>query len=274
MIMACSQLNAFGFEGSIGVHDMVVPNIVNDTPNDGIEGGTSHTLGIDGGIWVKHQAPWANLSAKLEVFVDHDKDKLDPDHIPVWFDAFIDIDAEAWSIDEHNRFQWFVLLDNKQNTVSGIERQVRQHVGAGYNYHNDRFSLEANGYVGFYFIEFDDDTPVNRGYTRGVGLDIGEASHVLELQAHYDFTSDVHLFAGAKRYAANTGAELLQNEMQMRISFASKHLFTQGGSWNLQVKYAHYNLDHFYNPIVGRPILPFDEDILMQAYVKFPLFQD
>ena len=46
----------------------------------------SHTLGAHAGFFVEHVTE-SNISWKgnIDIFIDDDKDKLDPDHIPIWF---------------------------------------------------------------------------------------------------------------------------------------------------------------------------------------------
>lgn len=111
------SLSAFDIDARVGVHDFVVTDIKNDSPNDGIEAGTSHTLGLNIGIIARHTTP-SNIHflAKAEAFLDRDRDHLDPDHIPVWFAFLLDVDGEVYKLDQNNRFKWYVLMDNKQNT--------------------------------------------------------------------------------------------------------------------------------------------------------------
>lgn len=264
---------AFDFRANFGVHDFIVPNIKNDTPHDGIYAGTSHTLGLNTGLSVEHHISKVNIFAKIDVFLDHDKDKLDPDHIPVWFDSLVDIDGLMYQLNSQNSLQWFLLMDNKQNTVSSVERQVRQHVGIGYNYRNGGFSFEGNLYAGFYFLELDDDTPVNRGYVRGRKLDMGEASHMFDIQFNYDMTPKLYMGAQAKMYRANTGSDELENDLEFKMRYKTSAILVDGATMNLHIRYCKYNLDNFYDPDVGRAPLPFESEILVRAYVGIPILE-
>jgi hypothetical protein len=258
------------FEASFGAHDFVVSNIQDDCSKDMIDSGTSHTFGLNSAIWVKHTTQNnIHLTAKAEVFYDYDKDELDPDHIPFWFDFLVDVDGPMYSINESNNLQWYILMENRQNTVSSIERTVKQHVGVGYRYDNQTFFMELNGYLGFYYIEFDDDVPVSRGYNRQQ-TDDGEASTVAEIQTGINFTQDVSFSLYAKRYLSNTGFERLEDNFGGLLSWKNIDFLAQGATLNLKVKYVQYDLDRFYDETVGIPIVPFDNDMLVQTYVTIP----
>jgi hypothetical protein len=148
------------------------------------------------------------------------------------------------------------------------EREVRQHLGVGYQFQHSGFSLETNAYAGFYYIEIDDDTPVNRGYTRAE-TDDGEASSLLELQAQYDFGKNWSIFGGYKLYSANTGFEKLEEDIDFHLTYKDASWLYTGGTLNLKVKHTMYDLDRF--NVRPLPILPFDNDTLIQAYATIPL---
>jgi len=270
-LLLSTAINAFDFEASVGVHDFMVSDIKGDVPKDGISAGTSHTLGVNAAIYVKHQtASKINFLAKAEAFLDRDKDHLDPDHIPVWFDFLLDIDGPMYTINDKSALKWYILMDNRQNTVSCIEREVRQHLGLGYEYKSGGFRFDFNLYAGFYYIEIDDDTPVARGYMRQ-DTDDGEASNVVEFEAAYDFSKNWSIYGNLKRYAANTGMENLEDNAEIRLKYSGSNFLTDGATLNLKVKYVQYNFDRFYRADVGVPILPFDNDTLIQAYVTVPI---
>jgi len=267
-----TPLQAVEYDVSIGLHDFVVSDINNDNVNDGIDAGTSHTLGINSAVYVRHTtASGIKMLAKAEAFLDRDKDHLDPDHIPVWFDFLVSIDGKIAKINENSDFTWHLLMDNKQNTVSCIEREVRQHIGAGYAYHKGGLELEASGYFGFYYIEIDDDTPSARGYTRQ-DTDDGEASNIISLEGSYQFNSVFSLSVYMRNYAANTGFEDLEQNYEIHLVYKGvQESFGEGSSLNFKIKHSAYNFDRFYRADIGVPILPFDNDTLIQAYVTVPL---
>jgi hypothetical protein len=269
-MLATTAVQSVEFEASFGMHDFVVSNIADDCSQDLIDSGTSHTLGLNTAIWVRHTTSSnIHFTGKAEVLFDYDQDELDPDHIPVWFDFLLDIDGPIYSINKSNSFLWYILMENRQNTVSSVERTVKQHVGIGYRFGNETFYAALNGYLGFYYIEFDDDVPVSRGYDRQQ-TDDGEASTVFEFETGVNFTNDLSLSLYAKRYVANTGSEKLEDDIGGLLTWKHIDFLADGASLNLKVKYVKYDLDRFYDKNVGIPILPFDNDTLVQTYVTIP----
>jgi hypothetical protein len=270
-LLLSSAVSAMEFEASVGVHDFMVSDIKNDVPADGISSGTSHTLGVNAAIYIKHETQnHIKFLAKAEAFLDHDKDHLDPDHIPVWFDFLLDIQGEMYTINENSLLKWYVLMDNRQNTVSCIEREIRQHIGVGYEYTKSGLTLDFNLYAGFYYIEIDDDTPGERKYSRQ-DTDDGEASNIIELKAQYNFNQDWSLYGGFKRYAANTGREHLEDNVELLLTYKNADFLTEGSTLNFKIKHVQYDFDRFYRSDIGVPILPFDNDTLIQAYVTLPI---
>ena len=266
-----SSLLAFDVDMSVGVHDFVVSDIVNDTPKDDISSGTSHTLGLNIGVIAKHKTPSdINILAKAEAFWDNDKDHLDPDHIPVWFALLFDIDGDLYKINDNHLFRWYEIFDTKQNTVSCIERQVREHIGVGYEYSKDKLKFDLNAYLGFYYIEFDDDTPIARGYTRQ-DTDDGESSNVFEIKLAYNFTKNFSLSGYAKHYSANTGMENLETDYELLAVYKNAPFLAENSRLNLEIKHAKYDIDRFFRNPPGIPIVPFDNDTLIQASVTIPL---
>lgn len=259
-------------EVSAGVHDFIVNGIDNPQKQPSyIESGTSHTLGLNTAVWIQHKTPSGiSFTGKAQVLLDRDKDELDKDHLPVWFDFLLDIDGEIYKPNDTNSFKWYIYLDNKQNTVSCIERQVRQHIGAGWQYRDDDFMFALNGYLGFYYIEIDDDTPGARGYSRNE-LDNGEASNVFEAELAYKITPAWSSYANLKRYSANAGFSELETDLKLLVSYHDAISFlAKGSSLNLQIKYNSYNFKEFnIHPLT---VLPWDSDSIVELYIKTPLY--
>ena len=272
LLGSTSSLSALEWGMITGAHDFIVPNIVNDSTNDGISAGDSHTVGLNLGMYLNHTNDYdINFLAKAEVFLDHDKDELDPDHVPVWFKFLLGANGPIITFNDNHSFKWYVIMDNKQNTVSCIEREIRQNYGAGYDFQAGGFTLDLNMYLGFYYIEIDDDTPINRGYTRDQ-TDDGEASHMFEVAMSYEFNKNWYLGASIKEYSANTGSERLETDYNALLSYKSDW-WGKGSSLNLNIEYSNYDLTRFTvdNISTGnRPILPFTEDVLVQAYITIP----
>jgi len=275
LLGSTSSLSAVDWGMTAGAHDFVVSGIVNDDPTDGISAGDSHTLGLNVGMYVEHTTNYGiYMGAKAEAFVDYDKDELDPDHFPVWFKFLVDVNGPMIKFNENHMFKWYVLVDNRQNTVSCIEREVRQHFGVGYDFKAGGFQLDLNAYAGFYYIEIDDDTPESRDYDE-TQTDDGEASNLLELEMSYTFNNNWYLYGGVRNYAANKRFKALETDYQAVLSYKTDW-WGKGTSLNLNVEYNDYDLTRFTQDNAqtqGRPILPFDNDMLIQAYVTIP-FQD
>ncbi len=267
-----SMLFGVSYEMSAGVHDFIVNDIKNPEKRPShIQSGTSHTFGLNAALWIRHTPKEGiNLLAKAQVLQDRDKDELDKDHIPIWFDFFLHIDGEIYKLNKYNSLKWYVYMDNRQNTVSCIEREVRQHIGAGWQFKNKNFTFALNGYLGFYYIEIDDDTPSTRGYTRDE-LDNGEASNAFEAQLNYQFNSTWSLHANLKRYFTNAGFNELETNYKINLTYKNTNSFlTKGSSLNLQIQYHKYNFDNF--NIHPLPILPWDNDALVEFFVRTPIY--
>jgi hypothetical protein len=272
LLLLSSSASALEWGMSTGVQDFVVQDIVNDDPNDGISAGDSHTLGVSIGMYLNHTNKYGvDFFARGEAFVDYDTDHLDPDHIPIWFKFAVGANGSMIKLNENSSFKWYVVLDNKQNTVSCIEREIHQYYGLGYELQSGGFTLDLNAYLGFYYIELDDDTPVNRGYTRAQ-TDDGEASHLLEATISYEFNKSWFIKGTFKNYRANAKSQKLESDYIALLSYKSDW-WGQGSSLNLNVEYNNYDFSRFtlYNAdTLGRPIVPFDNDMLIQAYIKIP----
>lgn len=269
--IAYSSLFAWQIDASLGAHDFIVSDIKDDTPMDHIEAGTSHTLGLNIGVYASHTTDTGiDILAKAEAFLDRDKDHLDPDHIPVWFDFLFQANGSLYRFSQNNSVRWRFLADNKQNTVSCVERQVRQHIGVSYLFEKGGFSIEASAYAGFYYIEFDDDTPVARGYER-MQLDDGEASNIFAIDAQYKWDR-LNVSGYARRYGANAGGKWLETQLELLLSYKIDLSYSYTPTLNLKIRSSKYELDRFYDPSKGIPVLPFDNDTLIQAYLKVPIF--
>ena len=161
-------------------------------------------------------------------------------------------------------------MDNRQNTVSCVEREIRQHIGIGWQYTRSSFRFAVGAYAGFYYIEIDDDTPVARGYNR-FELDDGEASNAFAIEASYIFSKKVTLHADMKHFAANAGMETLEDNYNLLLTFRTFDSFlTDNATLNFKIKHTKYNFDRF-NTNHQYTILPWNNDTLIQAYIELPL---
>jgi len=102
-----TSLNAYEWGMTAGAHDFVVQGIVDDTAADSISAGDSHTLGVNVGVYIDHTTDSGiYIGAKAEAFLDHDKDELDPDHIPLWFKFMVDVNGPMIKFNENHMFKW------------------------------------------------------------------------------------------------------------------------------------------------------------------------
>jgi hypothetical protein len=267
-LLATNLYSYNGFEVSVGVHDFIVSDIEDDKGIEDVKSGTSHTFGTNLTLSYNYTTESnINFYANLNIYADViDIDKLDPDHIPVWFDYLIDIKGPIYNINQNNTINWLVNFDNKQNTVSSVEREIRQHLGIGWNYNYLNFKLALNAYVGFYYIEIDDDIPLDRGYNR-IELDDGEESKCFELKFYYEFL-DVSTYFKIKQYSTTAGFEELETDYEFLATYKNISFLNDGGSLNLKIKYNKYNFDRF--NIHELDVLPWDNDMLIKAYVSVP----
>jgi len=272
LLLMSSSASALEWGVTTGVQNFVVLDVVNDYYADGLNAGDSYTPGVSIGMYLKHTNEYGiNFLARGEAFVDYDTDHLDPDHIPVWFKFVVGVNGPMITLNANHSFRWYVVMDNKQNTVSCIEREVRQNYGVGYDLKVGGFSLDLNAYLGFYYIELDDDTPVNRGYTRAQ-TDDGEASHLLEAVLSYRLNKNWSIRGSYKNYRANAGSEKLETDYAALMSYESDW-WGEGSSLNLNIEYNDYDFSRFSidnSDTLGRPIVPFENDMLIQAYLTIP----
>jgi hypothetical protein len=268
-ILALQTLYGFEYKMSAGLHDFMVVDIQTDGIPVDIDDGVSHTFGANLGFWLYHTTDSnINILAKAEVLFDIDLDKLDDDHIPIWFDNVIDIDGNIYTINNYNTIKWYLYLDDKENTVSCIERELRQHAGIGWEFKKSNFFLALNVYGGFYYIEIDDDTPEDRNYDR-MDLDNGEESNVLEAEISYNLSKKTSIYFNTKRYSTNAGFSELETDYKFLLSYKTD-IIRKGSVLNFLAKYNKYNFDDF-NEGHQFDILPWDSDILIQTYILIPM---
>jgi len=269
-LLFVSSLCATTISMTTGVHDFVVQDIHDDGFLGTLPSGTSHAVGVNLGVYVEHNTSKdTHIFAKAEAFLDRDKDHLDPDHYPVWFDFLVRIDAKAYSF-EHSYIAWYIYMDNRQNTLSCIEREVRQQIGIGWVYDKDDFSIALNGYGGFYYIELDDDTPVARGYNRQE-LDDGEAANAWEIVVKYKVSKQWDFSLQKRDYFANNGFESLEQNFEFLLNYHVKEnsFFNKNSALHLKIRHVKYDFTRFNQHAVD--ILPWDNDTLIQGYISVPI---
>ena len=266
-LLITTSANAVSYKINYGLHDVMVQNIKDDGALGHIKSGTSHTFGISTAFLVEHKTQNnINMLAKVEFLLDRNKDHLDPDHIPLWAIYLLEGDGQISQLNKSNNIKWLVFMDGKQNTANSIEREVRQFAGVGWQYNQNNFQFGANAYLGFYFIEIDDDTPVARGYTRDE-LDDGESANLLELTGRYNINENFYLSLRGRYFSSNTSFEHLENNID--FSLAYDNFLDKDMTLNFKINYVSYDFDRFNTREVD--ILPWDNDTLFQLSIKMPL---
>lgn len=251
---------------NFGAHDMIVANI--DTPE--FNGGNSHTLGINVGIFAQHTTPHGfNVYTSLDGYLDFDKDHLDPNHIPLWYKFLFELNGPLYKINENLLLQWHVEMKNKINTVSSIEREVKQLLGAKLEYKNDRIDISLKALTGFFYLEIDDDAPLPAGYIRR-DLGNGTSSISLMLDTEFKLTQDLLLKASAQNWSSvGVGSGWLEHEFIEDLSYSSD-AWLKDSRMHLNVDTTIYNLEPYYRADLGVPVLPWDNDTLVRAYMSIP----
>lgn len=251
---------------NFGAHDTMVSNI-NDEP---FNGSGSHTFGANVGAFVHHKtAEGIVLKGDVVIYLDRDKDHLDPDHIPVWWIIHLDGDGPIYNFNTSWGLRWLLQLANKQNTVSGIEREQKQNYGIGLDYNTAAAHFAANIYGGFFYRELDDDAPSKYGYDRR-DLGYGSSVYSIQLEGSYTFAKTVTLGGHVQSWKSlGVGAAVVESEAVLNIIYHADALIKQS-SFNLDITYTNYNMDVYYRKDLGVPALPWDNDTLMRAYMSIP----
>jgi len=236
-----------------GFHDMIVP-----------EADNSHTFGVDV-LFTAEQTLASDIHwlASGEVFLDHDKDHLDPDHIPVWWRLHAGIDGSFAQLGEGTRLLWLGDFDTRVNTVSSIEREIRALPGVALDWKGSHCRGQLKAAAGYFFLEIDDDVPRERGYDRG---DFRHQTFAGSLAADgaVDLTTAWQLAAHAQGWWDADG--WLETQCRAEVDFTPKQ-WAHGGVIALSAEYTQYNLDP-YTPANATapylPVLPWDHDWLMK----------
>ena len=155
LAVAANPVFASNWTYTVGLHDTIVSDV------------DSHTFGINGTAhYERTVASGVRLIGEFELFVDRDKDHLDPDHIPVWWKLNFEATNRLAQVSPKASLEWLFEIRTKTNTVTSIERQLKAMPGIRLNYESGSFNASVKGSAGWHFQEIDDDVPKERGYTR------------------------------------------------------------------------------------------------------------
>ncbi len=266
LFLSVPSVHAAEWGLSLGTHDMMVADI--DTPE--FNNGNSHTYGLNLGIFADQITESGILiQGNGEMFLDIDRDKLDPDHIPLWFKVRLLADGTLYSVNRLFGFHWLVDVRAKQNTVSGIENDMKQFIGVGLAYDNGTVNLALNGYGGFYYLEIDDDVPFTYGYER---RDLGHGTDALSVMAEGTVAlgKAFQLYGRLQTWSSvGVASDWLENEYIIELRYDSDAWISLS-HLNLKIDHIQYNLEPYYRSDLGVLVLPWDNDTLIQAYMTIP----
>jgi hypothetical protein len=151
---AASGAMAADWRYSVGLHNFTVPDV------------DSQTYGLNGSVSMDERTESGqHLFGSFSIFVDNDKDHLDPDHIPVWWQLHLGSDGDFWRGDGM-RVGWTADIHTRMNTVSSVERQMTALPAFVVGYDGPVFQASLEAGAGWFFLEIDDDAPKDQGYDR------------------------------------------------------------------------------------------------------------
>lgn len=244
---------------AFGAHDTFVEQV------------DSHTFGAGASFSLSHVTE-SNilLTGALDIFIDHDKDKLDPDHIPVWFSSDYMAKGELFELSPNSAFHWEVELSGRRNTVSSVEKQMKLFPSIGYEYRSKAFDAGLKAGGGYYFLEIDDDVPRMRGYDRG---DFQNKTGAYTLAGDTRIALGTSFDLSAKAQHWNDGSEWLENRYSVALSYDSNS-WVEDSVFIMSVEHTEYNLDPYAKVSLDDPdylpILPWDNDTLVRVYIDMP----
>jgi hypothetical protein len=247
-----SLTNAADWSMTYGVHDFFVREK------------SSHTFGADLGILgEKITDSGTHLNGSFTAFLANDQDKLDPDYEPIWYKTDVQATGELYPLTSHTGFDWLVRFDGKINTPSGIEKQHKLFAGFDAHYTTSTINLSLKSLVGYYFLEIDDDVPLERGYATG-DLQNKTIAYSVIADSKIKLNSKFNAYARIQQYRDND--QWLENQYELMINHDVAQ-WIQSSTLTLSAEHTQYNLDP-YQKTGLTPILPWNCDTLVRLYLS------
>jgi hypothetical protein len=233
---------------SIGVHDSVVPDA------------DSHTYGITGSVSLEKQTETGrHLAGSVDLFVDHDQDHLDPDHIPIWWKVHLGTDGDLWQAAAMH-VGWTADVNTRMNTVSSVEREILAFPAITARYDGNILQPSLKAGAGWFFLEIDDDVPKKRGY---------DPDNLRNSTLAYEVAADLTVRIGTswsvygQAQQWRDSHDWLQTQYKAALRMDASH-WMKGGELALSAEANEYNLDVYSHP-GALPVLPWDDDLLIRV---------
>jgi len=198
---------------------------------------------------------------KLNINLDNKADQLDTDHIPVWFEAYLDSKYNLYNTKNIN-LDYLINVNWKMNTSSNIEQHLIVENGFGVSYNSDNIQVGLNSYAGYFYLEIDDDYPRLFGWER-VDLANHTSSYSLNPYVVFKFNknNDLEIFYQVWKDFQNK--DLLK-------SFIMKYTYKYNNLISLSLKYKKnkYNLEQFSSNNL-QPIMDFNTEEIYKLYFTY-----
>lgn len=236
----------------IGVQDFIVHDV------------DSHTYGLSGRAAIDTQTESGlHLVGSLDLFYDHDKDHLDPDHIPIRWDVHLGTDQElAQAARMH--VGWAADVNTRMNTVSSIEREITALPEIAGWYEGDYLRTGLKAGAGWFFLEIDDDAPRLRGYDRD---DLRNST------LGYTVAADAAIKIGAYCKLSGMVQEWRDSHEWLQSQYEAA-FDVDTGKWikdsdiELRADYYEYNLDPYQRTDTSLAALGWNDDLLVRLSYK------
>lgn len=263
------SLNASDWALSFGANDIILKgaNPIEDAPN----GDTSHTPGVQLGIYGESNSD-LNIKQQgyFKVFVDWNKDKLDPDYTPMWFMGNYQTKAKLFSFSNNTSLNMLMDADLKINSVSAIEIITKLFPGISADYDNKTFAVSLKTSAGQYALEIDDDVPATRGYGREY---LKRTEYAFSVMVDTRLALGDALVLNLLAQTWKTDDQWLENQYQLQLDYDSDN-WIKNSTFVVSILHAEYNLESYNKEDKTDPdylpILPWNKDTLLQAYIVVP----
>jgi hypothetical protein len=253
LTLAAGAGEAAEWQYSLGAHDTAVPDV------------DSHTYGIGGHADVDGMtSAGRHLFGAFDVFLDHDEDHLDPDHIPVWWQTHLGMDGEFWKGSRKAFIGWTIDENTRMNTVSSIERQIHVLPAFAGGFDGDSFQASLKAGVGYLFLEIDDDAPRLRGYDR-TNLRQTTSAGSLGADTTIRIGDSWEVFGHAEEWWDSD--DWIQNQWIAGFRVATER-WAKGSKVVFTAEANEYNLDSYSTPGLP-PVLAWDDDLLFRLDFLF-----